>query len=287
MLSVTAADGKHLLPTSAGKFPDRHEGDRMEYILKEMAGAVGIVTLNHDRKRNALSQALIAELIKALNDLILHQARVIILRANPGCRVWSAGHDISEFPRPGRDPLSYYDPLEQAIRAIQRCPAPVIAMIEGSVWGGACELAFVCDMLIGTEHTSFAITPARLGVPYNPTGILHILNLVGINTVREMFFTAQPMKAARAERMGILNHMVPVEKLESFTMEMARTIAANSPISISVIKEQLRLLANALPLGPETFERIQGLRRLVYDSADYLEGQKAFLEKRKPVFKGE
>ena len=259
----------------------------MDYILMDLAEAVGTVTLNHDKKCNALSKALIGELIKALNELIYQEARVIILRANPGARVWSAGFDVTEFPRPGRDPLSYYDPLEQAIRAIQRCPAPVIALIEGSVWGGACELAFVCDLLIGTDSTSFAITPAKLGVPYNPSGILHVLNMLGITIAREMFFTAQPIQAERAARVGILNHLVPLKELESFTLEMARSIAANSPISISVMKEQLRLLANALPLSPETFERIQGLRRLVYDSKDYLEGQRAFLEKRPPVFKGE
>jgi methylmalonyl-CoA decarboxylase len=102
-----------------------------------------------------------------------------------------------------------------------------------------------------------------------------------------MFFTAQPVTAERALTVGLLNHLLPVEELEDFTYDMARTIAQNSPISIAVMKEQLRLLTNALPLSPETFERIQGLRRLVYDSRDYQEGQKAFLEKRPPVFKGE
>ena len=126
-----------------------------------------------------------------------------------------------EFPQPGRDPLTYDDPLEQAIRAIQRCPAPVIAMLEGSVWGGACELAFVCDILIGTENTSFAITPARLGIPYNLTGILHVLNKIGMSLAREMFCTAQPVKAERAARLGVLNHLVPVAELEDFTYAMA------------------------------------------------------------------
>ena len=104
---------------------------------------------------------------------------------------------------------------------------------------------------------------------------------------KEMFFTTQPIDAQRALRSGVLSHLVTPEDLESFTFNLARQIAANSPLSVSVMKEQLRILANALPLSPETFERIQGLRRLVYDSKDYLEGQRAFLEKRQPVFRGE
>ncbi len=259
----------------------------MNLILTGFSDSIGTITFNHDCKRNALSGALIRELIQALNDLIYQGARAIILRANAGARVWSAGFDINEFPGPGRDPLCYDDPLEQAIRAIQRCPAPVIAMLEGSAWGGAVELAMVCDILIGTEQTSFALTPVRLGVPYNPSGILHIVNMVGMTMAREMLFTAQPVPAARALAVGLLNHLVPLAELEGFTYAMARTIAQNSPISISVIKEQLHLLSNALPLSPETFERIQGLRRMVYDSQDFQEGKKAFLEKRQPVFKGE
>ncbi len=259
----------------------------MALIVTALGDSIGSITLNNDCKRNALCRALIHELIQALNDLVYREARVIVLRATPGAAVWSSGFDIKEFPQPGRDPLAYNDPLEQAIRAIQRCPVPVIAMLEGSVWGGAVELALVCDLLIGTEKTTFAITPARLGVPYNPTGILHVISRAGLALAREMFITAQPVSAARALQAGLLNHLVAVAELEDFTYEMARLIAQNSPISISVMKEQLRLLANALPLSPETFERIQALRRMVYDSQDYLEGQRAFLEKRPPVFKGD
>jgi methylmalonyl-CoA decarboxylase len=259
----------------------------MAFILADFHDSIGTITLNNDGKRNALCGALLHELLKALNEMAYRPARVIILRANQGAAVWSAGFDISEFPEPGRDPLSYNDPLEMAIRAIQRCPAPVIAMLEGSVWGGACELAMVCDLLIGTEQTSFAITPARLGVAYNPTGMLHVINMIGLTMAREMFITGLPVPAARALQVGLLNHLVPVAELEAFTYGLARQITRNSPISISVMKEQLRLLANALPLSPETFERIQGLRRLVYDSQDYQEGQRAFKEKRPPEFKGE
>jgi methylmalonyl-CoA decarboxylase len=259
----------------------------MQFITVAFSEFIGTITLNHDRKRNALGRGLIHEVIKALNDLVYQRARVIVLRANKGAKVWSAGYDVREFPQPGRDPLTFNEPLEQAIRAIQRCPAPVIAMLEGSVWGGACELAFVCDILIGTQNTTFAITPARLGIPYNLTGILHVLNKIGMSLAREMFCTAQAVSAERAAQFGVLNHLVPEAGLEDFTYAMAEKIAQNSPISISVMKEQLQILGNALPMSPEAFERIQGLRRLVYNSKDYLEGQRAFLEKREPVFKGE
>ena len=169
---------------------------------------------------------------------------------------------------------------------MQLFPAPVIAMIEGSVWGGACDLAFVCDLLIGTYSASFAITPAKIGVPYNSSGILHFINMVGVHTAKEMFFTALPMNAQQAKNRGILNHLVPPDELEEFTLFTANQIKENSPLSISVIKEQLRILASAQALSPETFERIQGLRRMVYDSNDYMEGKCAFVEKRKPVFNG-
>lgn len=160
-------------------------------------------------------------------------------------------------------------------------------MIEGSVWGGACDLSFICDITIGCPTAAFAITPAKIGVPYNSTGILHFINVVGPRMTREMFFTAKPIDAERALQVGILNHLVPTDELEAFCHAMAAQISENSPLAIAVIKEQLRLLGNSHPLSPETFERIQGLRRKAYDSSDYLEGKNAFYEKRKPVFRGE
>jgi len=259
----------------------------MPLILSQLDGFVGTITMNHPEHRNALSDQMISEMFDAFEDMRERKARVIVLRAHEGAKVWSAGHDVRELPMPGRDPLGYDDPLVRILREIQHLPMPVIAMIDSSVWGGACDVALTCDILIGTPKAQFTMTPAKIGVPYNPSGLLRFMNILGINTAKEMFFSAQPIPAERAKQVGILNHLVPSDELEAFTSDMAEKISRNSPLSIAAMKESFRLLGNASPLPPNMFERIQGLRRKVYDSRDYKEGIQSFLEKRPPVFKGE
>ncbi len=259
----------------------------MSLINTQLQDQVGTIILNNDERRNVLSTALTDEMLQAMEALRTSKARVLVIRAAKGAKVWSSGHDVHERPMPGRDPLAYSDSLVTILRTIQGINVPVIAMIEGSVWGGACDLALSCDILIGTHSASFCMTPAKIGVPYNVTGILHFINIMGVNIAKEMFFTAQPITAEQAHNTGILNHLVEADYLEEFTYSMARTITQNSPLSIAVIKEQIRLLASAHPMSPHTFERVQGLRRKAYDSKDYAEGIKAFLEKRRPNFSGE
>jgi methylmalonyl-CoA decarboxylase len=261
--------------------------ENMTLVLKELNEQIGWITLNHDAKRNALSIALLTELNLALKSLKEEKARVIIIRANKGMKVWSSGFFIDELPRDGSDPLAYDNPLQKVIRTIQGIPVPVIAMAEGSIWGGACNIAFVCDMVIGTKDTCLAITPAKIGVPYNTSGILQFLDIIGAHIVKEMFFTAEPIAAEKAQSLGIINHLVDSGELEDFTVRLAKKIIANSPLSIQVIKEQLNILGNALPMTPQTFEHIDMLRSIAGRSYDYLEGIHAFYEKRKPLFKGE
>lgn len=255
-------------------------------VLTKVENKIGTITISNPAKRNALSKPLLVDLCAALAEFERQRISVAIIRAESGVKIWSAGHDIAELEA-NQDPLGYYDGLEEALRAIQKFHGPVIAMVQGGVWGGACDLVLTCDMLIGDESSTFAITPVKLGLPYNVTGVQHFINRVGMNIAKEMFFTADPVSSQRAKEIGILNHLVPAAELEDFTMKIALKIASHSALSVSVIKAQFRLLANANPISPETFEMIQGLRRKVYQSHDYAEGIKAFMEKRPPVFTGE
>jgi len=258
----------------------------MNLIKQTFNDKIGIITFDNDEKRNSLSLFMLQELMEAFDQFAAQMARVVIIRANPGVDVWSAGLDISELPEPGKDPLPYNHPLEQVMRKIEDFPAPVIAMINGTVWGGGCDMAFTCDILLGSPNCSFAITPAKIGVPHNASGLVHFLNMVEMNIAKEMFFTAKPISAEKAYNLGVLNHLVPADELEAYTLKMAHDITHNSPLAISVIKEQLNLLGKAKPLNPVIYEQITELRRKAYNSNDFMEGKNSFLEKRRPVFDG-
>lgn len=148
--------------SAAGARCDSHAGD---VVLTSVVGQVGIITLDDRPRRNAIGAQLATAVIAALASLRTRQVRAIVLRAAAGMHVWSAGHDIDELPPGGRDPLSYNDPLEGLIRAVRTFPAPVIAMVHGTVWGGAVDLVLSCDLAVADETASFAITPANLGLP--------------------------------------------------------------------------------------------------------------------------
>ncbi|MFT3783206.1 MAG: methylmalonyl-CoA decarboxylase [Nibricoccus sp.] len=258
----------------------------MNLIIKSQADRIGTLQFNNEGKLNCLSHALMDELMQGLHDLEKEGANAIVLRARSGVKVWSAGHDINELPEPRRDPLSYGDPLETLLRNIQDCAVPVIAMVEGTVWGGACDLCCSCDMVVAAEGSTFAMTPAKIGIPYNASGLMHFVHHIGLNKAKEMFFTARPTTVHEAWNNGFVNHEVKREELESFTYDLAGKIAKNAPLAVRAIKAQFRLLTRGALIDAETAERIQAIRRKVYDSADYAEGIRAFKEKRSPVFQG-
>lgn len=252
----------------------------------EMQGATAVVTMSHGAKHNALSSAMIDSILARFEEATRAKARCLILRAEPGVKVWSAGHDINELPSAHRDPLGWSDPLRVVIRAIEEFPAPVIALIEGGVWGGACEMALSCDILVAAPGVSFSLTPAKLGIPYNISGLLTFTNVMTLHVVKEMIFSAEPVSAGRAHQLGVVNHVVAADEITDYCLAIAQKIESLAPLAITVMKEELRVLTAAHAVTPRSFERVQGLRRQVYDGHDYAEGIAAFRARRAPRFTG-
>jgi methylmalonyl-CoA decarboxylase len=286
-VAVTGPAGASGTDVADGTSGTGGTGGTVDTIVRTaMQGQVGIITLADQHKHNAIGARMANGIIAALASLRAQNVRAIVIRAEKGMSVWSAGHDISELPRGRRDPLGYDDPLEGLLRAIRTFPAPVVAMVHGTVWGGALDLVLSCDLVTGDETAAFAITPANLGLPYNTTGLLHFVGRLPLNLIKEMFFTAAPLDAQKAKEWMVVNHLVASDELEAVTLELAGIMATKSPMAMAVIKEQLRVLTDYQPIAAQVYERLQGLRRQAYDSSDYLEGLRAFAEKRQPIFRG-
>ena len=246
---------------------------------------VATIRMQDPAKRNALGGAMLDGLIAAFAGLAGQDVRAVVLRAGPDDRVWCAGFDIGALA-PGVDPLAQDGKLQTLFRHVRDCPAPVIAMLHGTAWGGGTDLALRCDIAIGDPTCSLAFTPARLGLPYDPDGLLNVLLRAGLNVAMEMFATADPVPAERALQLRLLNHLVPEAELEGFTLAMAHHIAEHAPRSIASAKQQLRALAEAIPLPSAAMQRLHEGRRRALDSEDYREGLAAFGERRTPTFSG-
>jgi methylmalonyl-CoA decarboxylase len=254
-------------------------------LIQIVDETIGVATISKPPV-NPLSQSVIASVLEAFDRFERAGVRVVILRADPRAKIWSAGDDIKEIPVDGRDPVTWKTGFERVLHRVRAFPAPVVAMVHASVWGGACDVVAACDLVIGTPAATFAITPAKLGLPYNTGGLSHFMGVLPLHIVKEMLFTGNPISAEQAAHFGLLNHVVPPDQLEGKTLEIARTIASRAPLAIRVLKMELRCLTGALNLTADEFEQIQSARIDASISDDFKEGIKAFFEKRKPVFRG-
>ena len=246
-------------------------------------GAIRTVTMTHPERRNALSEAMASELIEALMSA---QCRVLILRAEPGSSTWSAGNDIDDLPGEGVDPLAWTSPVERLIMAVRTAPFPVIAAVEGGAWGAGCNLALACDLVVACRSATFAITPARLGLPYHPDGVAQFLAAVPLNAAKEMFFTAQPIPADSPLLAGTINRLVETgDELTVAAAELAARVAAVAPLSVRSIKAEIEALTSGAD-DSDTCDRLEAMRRQAWQSDDFREGLAAFRDRRTPRFEG-
>lgn len=233
--------------------------------------------------------ALNAELLGAVEDqltvLASNGVPVVILTSGVGEKVWSAGHDLGELEA-DHDPIAWGKPLERVLRQVRAYPGVVIAMVSGSVWGGAVDLVMSCDLVVADTTVRFAMTPANIGLPYSTSGLLRFINSLPIHILKEMFFCARPLEAQEAERHGVLNRLVQPADVEAVALEMAKGIATKAPLAISVVKEQLRILEDVVPVPVDAMERIAELRRIACAGDDMREGLEAFAQRRSPEFRG-
>lgn len=258
----------------------------MALVTSVVEDHVATITIDNPGQRNALTHDLLDELTEAFSAAGT-ETRVAILRAEPGVTIWSSGHDISELPSDGSDPLTWTNPLEACFRAMRQTPFPVIAAVEGSVWGGATELVLSCDLVVADETATFAMTPAKLGIPYNTEGVARFVESLPLNLVREMFFLAEPVSAATFHQYGVINRLVPDgTALTAAATALAARIASLSPLAIAAIKAEITTLTDARSVNSEQFERLAGLRQAAWRSLDYKAALEAFRDRQTPVFRG-
>lgn len=245
----------------------------------------GWLTFRDAPRRHALSTALLQQMDAQLLQFATQQVPVVVLGSGIGEKVWSAGHDITELVDE-HDPLASGRPLEQVLRRVRHYPGVVIAMVSGSVWGGAVDLVMSCDLVIADHSASFTMTPANIGLPYSTSGLLRFFNNLPIHLLKEMFFCATPLTAEQACQCGVLNRLVTSQMLRTTAQEMAAIIVAKAPLAVQAVKEQLRILEDMHPVPVDAMERIAALRRAACESADMAEGVAAFMARRPPRFLG-
>ncbi len=260
-------------------------------LLSERRGAVGVITFNRPERRNALSPQLLDELCRVLAGWAERgEVRAVVI-TGAGFEAFSAGYDIRAIETVGpagqaRDADGPRGtPFERALAAVRDFPYPTIAMINGHCFGGALHLALCCDLRIAADHITMGMPPAKLGVVYGAEGLWQFLQVLGSARTRELFFTGRSYRGAELRRLGIVEHWVNADQLAPTVFALADEIGRNAPLALRGIKHILNRLEDPA-LDPALKFEAGRLVAEAFASSDLQEGQRAFLEKRRPRFTG-
>jgi enoyl-CoA hydratase/carnithine racemase len=256
-------------------------------MIAETDGPIGRLIFNNPARHNAVSLDMWEAVIRIIGDFERDNAVRVIVVSGAGGRAFASGADISEFSekRASQAAAAEYARIsESARRRLEETLKPTIAMIQGYCIGGGVATALACDLRIAAEGSKFGIPAAKLGLGYAYEGIRKLIDLVGPAYAREIFYTARQFSAEEALRMGLVNQVVPADRLEACVKDYCAMIAANAPLTLRAAKVTIREA-----LKEESARDLALCQRLVeecFASEDYAEGRSAFMEKRRPVFSG-
>jgi enoyl-CoA hydratase len=256
-------------------------------MLSRKEGSVGYMTFNNPEKLNAVSLEMWDAASRIMSDFAADDAIRVVVITGAGGKAFVSGADISRFEneRSNEEQQARYNEIvAKANDSLYSFPKPTIAMIRGYCIGGGLGLAVCCDLRICSDNSRFAIPAAKLGLGYGYTGIKRLADLVGPSFAKEIFFTARQFDAAEAQTMGLVNRVMPADQLETYVKNYADTIGGNAPLTVNAVK----FIANQTVAdeGKRDLKRCADLVKGCFDSKDFIEGRRAFMEKRKPAFTG-